>query len=606
MKRNLKTIFLIICFCLFAASLIACDKTANTDKSSASPADVENVNESEPIFDGDQANFYYEFFDENANALTVTGYKGSSSNVEIPARGVIDGVSYPVKAIKEKAFSRNGTFVNVRIADGVEFIGERAFLWCQGIKTLVVPDSVTNIGFGAFNGCSSLVEITLPFVGNNRDESLNSHFGYVFAAESHEDNAGYTPNTLKTVNVTDATFIGDYAFNSMRKLKNVNLNEGITKIGQRAFFWCEGLEELTIPKSVVEYGDSSLNGCSHLVKLSVPFLGDKKSSPTCTNIGYLFGANDGKNNAGVMPSTLREVELTNETKICTNAFYGLKKLEKIVFCDYINEVEDNAFDGCKSLKFNESDNVGYLGSNLKPFMLAMTVYDKTATEINVHPATVSIYSGALSECVNLQTFTVPEGVQNIATRAFYKNLSLKTVNVSDSVSKIGDYAFYGCPSLKNVNIGNDSHLVSIGQYAFYDCSSLESFTFSKGIQKVGESAFLGCLSLKDVNVLNLDSFLSASFINNFSSPFYKCENLYINGERASEIVIPENGTITMYKFCYLKAVDKITVAANIDEVERWAFYQTGDDVIVEFLGKKEDYTLRIDYDYGFTGTMIFG
>lgn len=604
MKRKIKTTLLISCFCLFLASLVACNKTADTQNGVLPPDDVEQVTEVEIVYDLNQSDYNYEFYDENKNALSIIGYKGQSANVEIPSVVVLDGISYPVKAIGEQAFLRNKTLINVKIAEGVALIGEKAFMWCQGIKTMIVPKSVKSIGFGAFNGCSSLVEITLPFVGHDGENSENSHFGYVFAAEAHENNAGYTPNTLKTVNITNATFIGAYAFDSMRKLKTVNLNEGITEIGQRAFFWCEGIEELVIPASVVEYGNSALNGCSHLVKLSVPFLGDKKSSPSATNIGYLFGASDGKDNAGVMPSTLRQIELTNETKICTNAFYGLKKLEKIILCDTITEVEENAFEGCKSLKFNEIDNVGYLGSSLKPYMLAMTVYDKTATEISVHSGTLCIYSNALSECVNIETFTVPEGVKSIGSKAFYKNLSLKTVNLSDSVTVIGDYAFYDCANLMNINIGNDSHLVSIGQYAFYDCSSLKSITFSKGIEKVGECAFLGCSSLTDVNVLSLDKFLSASFINNFSSPFYKCENLYINGERVSEIVIPENGTITRYKFCYIKAVDKITVAVTIDEVERWAFYQTG-DLTVEFLGKKSDYTLRIDYDYGFTGNMVF-
>ncbi len=89
-----------------------------------------------------------------------SGSLGSSFTV--PST-VSDGTdTYYVKEIAEAMFYDNSDIEEVIISNGVEIIGERAFILCKNLKSVSIPDSVKKIGQGAFQGCSSLTEFTLP------------------------------------------------------------------------------------------------------------------------------------------------------------------------------------------------------------------------------------------------------------------------------------------------------------------------------------------------------------------------------------------------------------------------------------------------------------
>lgn len=99
-------------------------------------------------------------------AITITGYSGVSTIVKIPTQ--IGGI--PVTSIAENAFANNTLLISA-----------------------VVPNSVTSIGQGAFNGCNQLKSITLPFIGTSRQASReNAVLGYIFGFE--EKVAGHPYN----------------------------------------------------------------------------------------------------------------------------------------------------------------------------------------------------------------------------------------------------------------------------------------------------------------------------------------------------------------------------------------------------------------------------
>ena len=95
----------------------------------------------------------------NNGAITITGYDGTDSNVVIP--DTTNG--YPVTAIGEDAFAGDN-ILTIVIPNSVTNVGDGAFADCNGLTDATIPDSVTSIGNDAFVDCSGLTNVT---IGNN-------------------------------------------------------------------------------------------------------------------------------------------------------------------------------------------------------------------------------------------------------------------------------------------------------------------------------------------------------------------------------------------------------------------------------------------------------
>ncbi|MBQ4120518.1 MAG: leucine-rich repeat domain-containing protein, partial [Clostridia bacterium] len=119
----------------------------------------------------------------------------------------------------------------------------------SALTSITIPDSVTSIGFSAFNGCTGLTSMTLPFVGATISGNANTHFGHLFGAKDYQENSSSVPSTLTTVVVMGGN-ISESAFRSCSKLTSVTLLDSVTSIGGYAFNYCESLTNITIGNSV--------------------------------------------------------------------------------------------------------------------------------------------------------------------------------------------------------------------------------------------------------------------------------------------------------------------------------------------------------------------
>lgn len=92
----------------------------------------------------------------------------------------------------------NGESGGTYIPGKVTSIGDFAFAYCR-MAGISIPNSVTYIGKGAFFKCDNLEYIELPFVGSTPNGTVNTHFGYIFGADSNTGNAYYVPKSLTNV-----------------------------------------------------------------------------------------------------------------------------------------------------------------------------------------------------------------------------------------------------------------------------------------------------------------------------------------------------------------------------------------------------------------------
>ena len=189
--------------------------------------------------------------------------------------------------------------------------------------------------------------------------------------------------------------------------------------------------------------------------------------------------------------------------------------------------------------------------------------------VKIESGVTSIGGAAFYNCNSLTSITIPGSLTSIGYSAFYKCSSLKSITISDSVTSIGRYAFYGCSSLTSITIPDS--VTSIGEDAFYGCSSLTSVTIGNGVTSIGKNAFDNCQKLNAVYITDLAAWCKIVFED--SNPLRYAQNLYLNGELATDLVIPDGVTsIGDSAFCWYSSLKSITIPDSVTSIGKHAFY----------------------------------
>ena len=520
-----------------------------------------------------------------------------------------------VLSIGYAAFSGCSSLASIEIPDSVMSIGDYAFSGCTGLTSITIPDSVTSIGYSAFYDCSSLESITLPFVGAIKDDSLNTHFGYIFGADSYNDNEYYIPSSLKEAVITGGTSIDEYAFS-----------------------YCYSLMSIVIPDSVTEIAYCAFWDCSNLTSITLPFIGATKDGIENMHFGYIFGDDSYSDDEDYVPASLKEVIITGSTSISDYAFFNCKNLTSIEIPDSVSSIGYFAFYNCSSLTsitipdsvtsvgysafYNCSsltsitipDSVTSIGdrafyncSSLTSMIVAAenTVYHsdgncliETATKTLIagcnnsvipdNGSVTSIGDYAFSGRGRLTSITIPDSVTSIGYAAFYNCSSLTSIEIPDSVASIGGNAFYGCTGIIQVENGVSyvdkwaidcdvsvtavslrSGTISIGPSAFYNCSSLTSITIPDSVTSIGDRAFYNCSSLTSM-IVAAENTVYHSEGNCLIETATKTLIVGCNNS-----VIPHDGSVTSIgssAFYGCSGLTSITIPDSVTHIGGSAFY----------------------------------
>ncbi|MGN1042404.1 MAG: leucine-rich repeat domain-containing protein, partial [Christensenellales bacterium] len=149
-----------------------------------------------------------------------------------------DGVVYAGKVLYEyKGTMPDNT--QIEIIDGTKSIADYAFSGCSGLTSITIPDSVTNIGRGAFSGTAWY---------NNQPD------GVVYAGKVLYEYKGTMPDNTQIEIIDGTKSIADNAFYNCSGLTSVTIPDSVTSIGRYAFYNCSGLTSVTIPDSVTSIG----------------------------------------------------------------------------------------------------------------------------------------------------------------------------------------------------------------------------------------------------------------------------------------------------------------------------------------------------------------
>ncbi len=373
----------------------------------------------------------YDFCDDNGYCVhneIITRYQGSAQVLEIPLQ--INGNA--ITSIGRQAFL-GSSVKSVSIPEGITEVSSQAFAECATLSTVTLPESLTyqGLGWGCFQNCSQLTKITVPgSVKIVRPKTFLNCTGLKTAVlkdgVTTVDTTTFSGCTgLTSVSIPGTVGTIGYQFSNKPSLKTVVLGNGMTAIGDSAFFNCAELTSITIPDSVTSIGRSAFSGCSSLPSFMLP--------------------------SGI-------------SAIADNTFYGCVMMHDISIPYGVTGIGSSAFEGCTGL-----------------------------TGIWIPDTVISIGSSAFEGCTGLTNVGIPDTVASVGSRAFYGCTGLTELSVSSSMTTISAETYSGCTGLRIAIIPGNISVIEDG--AFCGCTNLVTADLSAGIRSVGNEAFSGCSSL---------------------------------------------------------------------------------------------------------------
>lgn len=406
----------------------------------------------------------------------------------------------------------DGLFANLKqsVDENGNPIAVPAERWAD-LTEVVIEDGVTEIGKDVFQGCVGLTNVTIPDsvkkIGTWSFYMCKGLKNVDIPANTEIGDSSFRQSGLEQVTVSGGS-VGNYAFHRNESLETINID--CETIGDEAFSGCDYLTDITLGENVKTLGDKVFYTCDALERVEIP--------STVTDIGE-------------------------------KTFYSCPALKEAII--RAGTVKAGTFYNCRALTtLIISDN-----ATLDASFTAANAYAKETLE-TVKIGKGEIGNSAFSNCTNLTTVELGDGVTSIGKSAFLKCTQLPSITIGSGVTSIGTSAFNGCTALTKAEIKSGA----IGDNAFQDCKSLTDVTLGDGVTSIGRNAFLRCTVLTAIKIGS-----SVRTIESFA--FSGCEAL-------KEVTISA-AQVKSGAFSKATALEKVTFGNDVTNIAAGVFNGSG-------------------------------
>lgn len=278
--------------------------------------------------------FYYNVENWIDGAFYLTAKDGKT--LYLLGSSLVSGeyeVADGTKLIADAAFSGNDELTSVVIPDSVTNVGFSAFFWCGGLESVTIGSGVTSIGGSAFSSCYQLKSITVSEA--NKDYSGEGN------CLIEKETGTLLQGCQGSVIPNGVTSIEERAFYACSGLTNVDIPDSVTSIGEKAFYACDGLASLTIGNNVASIGEGAFEGCAGLKSITVSegnkmYFGEGNCLIERETNTLLLGCQN-----SVIPNGVKIIG--------QKAFYACSGLTSIVIPNSVTSIESDAFAECDNL-----------------------------------------------------------------------------------------------------------------------------------------------------------------------------------------------------------------------------------------------------------------
>ncbi|HFI0042545.1 TPA: leucine-rich repeat protein [Streptococcus suis] len=526
--------------------------------------------------------------------------------------------------------NRSG-FSRIEIPEGMTMIDQNAFRGNTNLKEIVLPTTLTTIGYGAFEN-SGLEKLVLPasltYIGDRafagiptlKEVVIPKNLTYapnIFAGSENlkkvtfEDGITVIPasilagTSVEEIHLpTSVEIIDSYAFSENKYLKKINLKDGVKAIHSGAFSGNGSLAQVDLPDTLEYIADYAFSGTGSLASIDLP--------ASVKQIGYSAFYDSGLTSINLpaklesigssafYSTRLSEVKLPASLKnLGWGAFSDIDSLKKV---EVNSNIETSHYSSYWSSPFASSpltvitikDGVTVVADRMFEGQSGITSLTLPSSLLEVRPYA---FTG-----IGIESLSLPAGLQKLGTHSFARSSNLKSVSIPSSLVE-GDGAFIDSKRLVNISLAPGTTKIIDG---LFRGTGFSEFTIPEGITEIGANAFS---DNENLTTITLPSTLRAIGANAFSNTslkrivlppgMKKIPDGLLQGTKVEEFVIPEGvEEIGVQAFAYNPFLKSVVLPSSLKKIGYGAFQNTGIESITF-----KDGLVEID-DYAFSNTNL--
>lgn len=402
---------------------------------------------------------------------------------------------------------------SITIPDSVKTIGDKAFMYSD-ITEITLPDNLISIGGEAFGLCNYLKKIKVPasveVIGLNAFYYCGSLGEIIVSLENKyyasENGVLFNKDMTKLINYPIGKTDSEYT-----------VPDSVTSLEAYSFFSCISLEKVSIPDSVTSIGDCAFYSCENLTEISIP--------PTLKSLGGSVFENCEKLTSIIIPDTVTSIE--------ERAFFSCSNITSIYIPKSVISIGNNAFGNCPNLSdiTVSNDNKHYTtkdGVLFNKLMSKLICYPagKDGSSYTVPESVTSLEPYAF-QGVSLNAIILPKNLITIREGALGYNNGISTITIPESVTNIEPNAF-AFSNLEEILVDENNKKYSTKDGVLFDknLSTLIYYPSSKpnteysvpsGVTTIKDYAFFGIPNLQIINIpASVTSIGKYAFFYNFN------------------------------------------------------------------------------------------